>query len=127
MSDANKSESTDQADILAQNAQLVTDLATAKQTIGTLQGQVTTATAATAASDAALIAARAANVLSESNLATANAEIVTLKASQTEFDKRVAAELAKHGIRAEAVAIKPDPERKLTATEKCQAAKAPAK
>jgi chromosome segregation ATPase len=118
----------DQADVLAQFEQVKTDLATAKQTIGTLQGQVTSleaekATLTTTASEATTKAATL-----ETNLSTATterdalkAENATLQASMTDFNARVAAEIAKHGIRPAAIAQKPEEGRKLTLTEQCLA------
>jgi septal ring factor EnvC (AmiA/AmiB activator) len=101
----------DQTDVLAQLEQARADLATAKQTIGSLQGQIN---ALTAERDSA----KASVKTLESTVTALTRERDTLKAGEEDFNKRLAAEIARHGIR-NSEAEKPGPQDppKLSATE----------
>lgn len=122
----------DQADILAQNGQLTADLDTAKQTIGTLQGQVTALTTErdTARTDLATVTSE--REAANTHLAaltqerdSLKAENATLQEQMADFNKRVATELAKHGIRGEGeTKAAATPEKPLTLDEKVAAHKA---
>ncbi len=107
----------DQADVLADLEQARADLSTANQTVGTLQAQITTLTSErdTARSEAT------AAIQERDALRSENA---TLKQQMSDFNRRLAAELSKHGIRnAEAPKAESTPAKPLTATEKVLAAK----
>jgi FtsZ-binding cell division protein ZapB len=108
----------DQTDILAQCEQATADLKTAKQTIGTLQTQVTTLTGErdTAKQNTAALTQERDSLKAENE---------RLKGEQEDFNKRLSAELAKHGIRNAEGSTKTESTetKKLTATEQVLAAK----
>jgi FtsZ-binding cell division protein ZapB len=108
----------DQTDILAQCEQATADLKTAKQTIGTLQTQVTTLTGErdTAKQNTAALTQERDSLKAENE---------RLKGEQEDFNKRLSAELAKHGIRNVESSTKTESTetKKLTATEQVLAAK----
>ncbi|MEY2466755.1 MAG: hypothetical protein QOD03_1276 [Verrucomicrobiota bacterium] len=108
----------DQTDILAQFEQTTADLKTAKQTIGTLQTQVTTLTGErdTAKQNTAALTQERDSLKAENE---------RLKGEQEDFNKRLSAELAKHGIRNAEGSTKTESTetKKLTATEQVLAAK----
>jgi FtsZ-binding cell division protein ZapB len=108
----------DQADILAQFEQATADLNTAKQTIATLQSQITSLTTERDSAKQSITA-----LTQERD--TLKAENDRLKSDKEDFSRRLAAELAKHGIRnAEASAkVEVKDPKKLTATERLLAAK----
>lgn len=83
----------DQADILAELEKLKTE--------------ATTKDAELIQARADLDAAKASLQSTAAELATVKADNEKLKASQTEFDKKVAAEVAKKGIRADALPAAP--------------------
>src|SRR5262245_11513191 len=106
----------DQTDILAQIEQLNAQVATLTTERDTLRSQLAEATKGSET----LTATLGVRTKERDDL---KAENETLKAGQADFNKRLAAELSKHGIRAQAVEHKEPATRKLTATEKCLAAK----
>ena len=122
----------DQQDVVALNERLTADLSASQQLLeesnarnATLTTERDTAVLNLGTATTALEAANA-NVLTvtaeRDNLSAENAGLQTQMA---DFNKRLAAELSKHGIRHNAVEQKPEPEgKKLTLTEQCLAAKA---
>jgi chromosome segregation ATPase len=114
----------DQSDILAQNAQLTADLATAKQTIGSLQTQISAL-----ATERDNLSAEKAKFTGELSAATSEHERLktendSLKAEKQTLDKAIATKLAALGITEKALETpKLDSNRKLTATEACSAVK----
>jgi hypothetical protein len=107
----------DQADIVALNEKLTADLAT-------FTGRVT-------ALETQLKQANDAKLKAESDLAevtklkgAAESEVTKLKASQSEFDAKVAAEVAKKGISTQAVNQPAAGSKEPSLTEQCLAAKA---
>lgn len=129
----------DQADILAANERLTTELAAATRERDEARNRI-------AALEAQLIQANetrnnATNLLTEANQTVASltqqladarserdglrAERDTLAAADRDFNKRVSAELVKHGIRAEGVEVLgATGTKKLTLTEECRLANA---
>jgi septal ring factor EnvC (AmiA/AmiB activator) len=81
----------DQADILASNAKLEADLKAANETIKTLTGERDAAVAVNTGLSADVATLK-------TDLATARTENAGLKASQTDFDAKVAAKVAELGI-----------------------------
>lgn len=114
----------DQTDILALNEQLTADLTkarnelTAAQTANTeLQSKLDEATKG----NTTLTQALQARTQERDTLKSENEQ---LKAQTADFNKRLASELAKHGIRQTAVsAPQPKTDKPMTATEKVLAAK----
>src|SRR5207302_9002838 len=95
----------DEADILLENTQLRADLATAKQTVGSLQVQVTSLTAERNTLLPQVEAAVANVATLQANLNAATVERDSLKADNgrlqaqmNDFPRRVAIECARHGI-----------------------------
>jgi uncharacterized protein (DUF3084 family) len=122
----------DQTDILAQLERATTDLATARATITTLQGQVTVLTGERDSARSGIATATQERDEARTNLGavtrerdTLTSENATLKEQMADFNKRLAAELARHGIRNFEASAKPAPQetRKLTATEEVLARK----
>ena len=121
----------DQADVLAQLTQAHADLATAKQSIGTLGSQVTSLTADKTSLQTQLTEANGKITTLTSDVTKLTGERDTLKAENTrlsgetaDFNKRLATELAKHGIRTfTPKAVAETPGKKLTATEQVLAAR----
>jgi FtsZ-binding cell division protein ZapB len=117
-------ENADQIDILAQNEQLTADLTkarndlTAAQTANTeLQTKLDEATKG----NKTLTEVLATRTQERNTLKTENEQ---LKSQTADFNKRLASELAKHGIRQTAVTAPPQKSDKpMTATEKVLAAK----
>lgn len=121
----------DQSDILAANERLTAELAASAESLATARADVAKLAddvkAAQADRDQALV-----NV---AELKEANAELMQqnaalrderdkLAAADRDFNKRLAAALAKHGVRAEGVAVAgDDPAKKLSLTEQCRAAR----
>jgi hypothetical protein len=100
----------DQADVIAQNAQLTADLAIAKQTIATLTAERDTAKA---------------SLTAEQDRVTAlTSEVAALKAEKQTLDTAVAKKVATLGIKdnAEATAETKPTDKKLTLTERVLAA-----
>jgi hypothetical protein len=95
-----------------------------------LQGEVTRITGERDTAQASLKTITGERDTARTELKTAQDKIVTLEASQKDFDGKVRAELLKHGVRAEAITLpKGDDksagaggEKKLTLTEQCLAA-----
>lgn len=113
---------------VAENTQLTADLNTAKQTIGTLQGEITSLKAEKNTLATQLESAKSSAVTLQTNLNTVTGERDALTgeiaALKTSVDAKVAAALAKHGVRPEAVAAEAsDPQKStLTLTEQCRLA-----
>lgn len=121
----------DQTDILAQNEKLTADLATAQQNLTQanaaieqlrkdntqLQGRVDEATKG----NETLTKALQARTKERDDL---KAENERLTARTADFNKAVAADVAKHGIRQTAATHQQQSDKPMTATEKCLAAKA---
>jgi hypothetical protein len=106
----------DQTDILALNEQLTAQIATLTTERDTFKAQAAEATKGSETLSTTLgIRTKERDDL--------KAENETLKAGQADFNKRLATELSKQGIRGQAVEHKEPAARKLTATEKCLAAK----
>ena len=120
----------DQADVLAQLTQKTADLATAKQTIGSLSGQVTSLTAEKTNLESQLAEANGKVAQLQRDLTkltgerdTFMADNARLTGEMADFNKRLATDLAKHGIRTfgqNATSAVPETVagRKTTATEK---------
>ncbi len=117
--------------MLAQLTQATADLNTAKQTIGTLQGQVTSLTTEKTNLETQLGEAKSGATSLQTTVTTLTGERDTLKTENTrltgemaDFNKRLATELAKHGIRTHAQKpTETPPGRKPTATEQVLAAR----
>jgi uncharacterized protein (DUF3084 family) len=122
----------DQADVLAQLEGLTADLATAQTTITTLQGQGTVLTGERDSTRSDLATATQERDEARTSLGAVTrerdslkSENATLKEQMADFNKRLAAELSRHGIRNSEASAKPAPQenRKLTATEEVLARK----
>src|SRR4051812_34946349 len=120
----------DQTDILADNERLTTELKTAKDSLAEANTNLATVTSdrdgwKTRAEKAESDRAEQLNkrVAAEKERDTFKAENESLKTQMADFNKRLGAELGKHGIRPQAAAHQNEGDRKLTATEKCLAAK----
>lgn len=100
----------DQADVIAQNTQLTSDLATARQTIATL----------TAERDAA----KASLTAEQEKVTALNGEVTALKAEKQTLDSAVAKKVASLGIKdnSQAASETKPSDKKLTLTEKVLAA-----
>ncbi len=107
----------DQADIVALNEKLTADLATAEGRVTALEAQLKQANEGYT---------NATKMLGEANtkLAAADSEVTKLKASQSDFDAKVAAEVAKKGISTQAVNQPAAGSKEPSLTEQCLAAKA---
>lgn len=121
----------DQADIVAQNEQLTADLAAANGLLTESQASVTTLTAERDAARARVteLETSSATLTTERDAARADVTRLTadnarLTADMASFEKRVAAELVKHGIRTDGSKETETPAKPLTLTEKVLAARA---
>lgn len=107
----------DQADIVALNEKLTSDLAAATSRVTALEAQVKTAEAAKTKAETDLAEVTKLKVAAES-------EVTKLKASQADFDAKVAAEVARKGISGQAVGAPAANGKAPTLTEQCIAARA---
>ena len=121
----------DQNDVLAQVTSLNESLAAANQEKATFQGRVIALETEKAAleTDKANLTQQVTALTGERDTlkgenATLKAENEKLQGDMKNFDARLAAELAKHGISPKAADVKPEGEKQLTWTEKAIAAKA---
>ena len=121
----------DQNDVIAQNEKLTKDLSSAQKEATDAKSELQKVTGEKSGLESQLTKANEDKATAEKNLATANKErdeareeVKKLQASQSEFDKKLSAELSKHGIRSEASKeTVVDPNKKLTLTEQCRLAK----
>ncbi len=121
----------DQADVIALNEKLTADLQTANDNLKTATESLTAANATIEAQKTQLAEAQKGSETLQQIVSARTkerddlkAENDALKIKMADFDKAVAAEVAKKGIRATAPETsKTQPDRPLTATEKCLAAK----
>ena len=108
----------DQNDVLAQLEQLTADLGTAKQTIAALEtgkGDLEAELKEANDRNAKLTADNTALITERDTLKTENARLTT---DMADFNKRVAAEITKHGIRGATQTATTQPEnKKLSYTE----------
>lgn len=113
----------DQVDIVAQNERLTAELTAAHGSITDLRGQVQSLTEKNLAQANDLVAAQSSITALTSERDSLRSDNERLQGDMKDFNARVAAEIAKHGIRPTAVDNKPEKERVLTMTDKCLAAK----
>lgn len=113
----------DQIDVLASLERRTNELAESRARATALDATVAelTATRETLSADLASVTANRDTLAAE--LATSIRECNAARAEVTEFNTRVQAELAKHGIRKQAAPVKPESDRKLTLTEQAIAAR----
>lgn len=107
----------DQTDIVALNEKLTTDLATATARVTALEAQLKTATDAKAKAETDLAEVTKLKAAAES-------EVTKLKASQADFDAKVAAEVARKGISGQAASTPAVAGKTPSLTEQCVAARA---
>ena len=107
----------DQADIVALNEKLTTDLAAATAKVTGLEAQLKLATEAKTKAESELAEVTKLKGAAES-------EVTKLKASQSDFDAKVAAEVARKGISTQAVHQPAAGGKEPSLTEQCLAAKA---
>ncbi|MGN6556219.1 MAG: hypothetical protein ACTHLW_21115 [Verrucomicrobiota bacterium] len=114
----------DQVDILALNTKLTSDLATAQTSLSALTADKATLEAKLSAANASIQTLTTERDTARTQLATAQSQVTSLTESQKNFDGRLAAELAKNGIRAKAIDAEETgkTKTKLTLTERCLAA-----
>lgn len=112
-------------EIMAENSTLNSELATAKQNITNLTAQVGALTTERDAAKASLVAANSTITAMTSERDILKAANVKLDADMKDFNAKVAAEVAKHGINPKAASAEKTSEQKgkLTLTEQCLAAK----
>jgi len=114
----------DQADVLAQLTQANADLATAKQSIGILTADKTTLQNQLAEANGKVTALTSDVTKMTGERDMLKAENTRLTGEMADFNKRLATELAKHGIRTfTPKAVAETPGKKLTATEQVLAAR----
>lgn len=122
----------DQQDIVALNEKLTADLSASQQLLDESNARNAALTAERDEAVQKLSTAAAALDASNANVTAITAERdklaaenASLQTQMADFNKRLAAELSKHGIRREAIDQKPEHEgKKPTLTEQCRAAKA---
>jgi chromosome segregation ATPase len=122
-----KTKPADQTDIVAANERLTADLATSNKERDEARASLTAVSKELDEAKASLATATAERDQARADLAKVTSERDVLTKTDRDFNARLAAEMAKHGIRADALSanssMPEEPKKAMTATERVLAAK----